>query len=115
MQRGSEHRTNLIVLCPSHLQIQEKCNGAVHVEPILLAYVPDRFKTQGMYSEAVRNKLFLPNLFKTMEICNKIMHTMPKAFHHIPDRFKIQEICDKAFEEDPSSFCDTTSTKKIMA
>ena len=89
----------------NHLKTQEMCNETVHIEPLLLAYVPDLFKTQGMCNEAVRNKLsmmfFVPDHFKTMEMCNKIMRT--KAFHHIPDHFKTQEMCNKAFEEVPSS------------
>ena len=82
------------------------CNEAVHIEPLLLAYVPDRFKTQEMCNEAVRNKpcmLLVPDHLKISKTCNEIMHTMPLTFHSIPDQYKTQEMCKKAIEADPSN------------
>ena len=32
------------------------CHEAVRTEPLLLAYVPDRFKTQEMCNETVENE-----------------------------------------------------------
>ena len=73
--------------------------------PLSLVYVPDRFKTQEIYNEAVHNRLcmmlFVPDHLWPQEMCNEIMHTMPNAFHHLPDHFKTK-ICIKAVELDPS-------------
>ena len=64
-----------IKLIHDHLNTQDMCNEAVHIEPLLLAYVPDRFKTQEMCDEAVRSKpcmLLIPDHLKTSKMCNEI-------------------------------------------
>ena len=38
----------LTITIPDHLKTQEMCNDAVHIEPLSLAYVLDRFKTQAI-------------------------------------------------------------------
>ena len=40
--------THWIKVVPDHLKMQEMYNEAVHIEPLSLTYVPDRFKTQEM-------------------------------------------------------------------
>ena len=82
------------------------CNEAVDIEPLLLAYVPDCFKSQETCDKVVRNKLCmllfaLDHLWR-QGMCNEIMRTMQNAFHRIPDRFKTQEMCIKAVGVDPS-------------
>ena len=40
-----------------HLKTQKMCNEAVRINPISLAYVPDRFKTQGICEKATEKGL----------------------------------------------------------
>ena len=84
---------------PDYLKMPEMYNEAVHIEPISLAYVSDRFKIQEMCNEAGTKLcmlLFVPDHFKTMEMCNEIMRDIPEAFHRIPDGVKTQEMCKTA-------------------
>ena len=65
------------------------CNEVVRIEPSLLVFVPDRFKTQEMYNEAVRNwpwPSFIPDHFRKQETCNEIIQAMPKWFIWIFER-----------------------------
>ena len=59
------------------------CNEAVDIEPVSLAYVPDRFKTQEMCVDAVRRYTYtlyyVADHFKTQEICNEAMFNSPWA------------------------------------
>ena len=38
---------------PSHLNTQEACNETVRINPLLLVYIPDHYKTQEMSDESV--------------------------------------------------------------
>ena len=44
---------HLMIVVPDHFKTQEMYNEAVHMEPNLLVYTPDCFKTQGICKEAV--------------------------------------------------------------
>ena len=51
------------------------CNEAIKIEPSLLVFVPDRFKTQEMHNEAVCNwpwPSFILDHLRTQETCNEI-------------------------------------------
>ena len=96
------------------------CNKAVEKYPLLLAEVPDHFKTQEMCNKAFEKDscllVFVPNCLRAQEICNKgernwpwpsffpdhlrvqetsneIMHAMPDVFHWIFECFKKQGMC----------------------
>ena len=47
------------------------CNKAVHMEPLLLKYIPDHFKTQEMCDKVVKDDSsflrFVPDWFVTKE------------------------------------------------
>ena len=52
------------------------CNEAVRIEPRLLVFVPDRFKTQEMRNETVRIWLspsVIPDHLRTQKTGNEIM------------------------------------------
>ena len=71
-------------------------NKAVTIEPTLLAFVPDRLKTEEMWDEAVGNWSWpscIPDHLRMQETCNEIMQTMPDVFHWISERFKKQSMC----------------------
>ena len=50
-------------------------NEAIKIEPSLLVFVPDRFKTQEMHNETVCNwpwPSFILDHLRTQEMCNEI-------------------------------------------
>ena len=96
MQRGNAYRTTFIGVCPYHL---------VPREPHSLAFVPDRFKTEGMCHEIMRtipNEFHrIPDLFKTQEMCIKVVKKYAWQLYYVPDHFKTQEMCNEVVRIKP--------------
>ena len=61
----------------------EMCNGMVKGEASFLACVPELYKTQEMFKQAVK--------------------IYPYALDYVPEHFKTQEMCDKGVQKEPWS------------
>ena len=70
---------------------------------MLLAEVPDHFKTEEMYEKVVEDSpwylIDVPEHLKTEEICNKAVDKSPLLLVEVPDHFKTQEMCNKAVKK----------------
>ena len=79
------------------------CIKALEEDPCQLKYVPDHFKTQEMFNEAVRNNaavfFLVSGRFKTQEMCIKALGVDPWQLKFVSDHFKTQEMCDKAVRD----------------
>ena len=79
------------------------CIKALEEDPYQLKYVPDHFKTQEMFNEAVRNNaavfFLVSGRFKTQEMCIKALGVDPWQLKFVSDHFKTQEMCDKAVRD----------------
>ena len=53
----------------------------------LMMVVPDHFKTQEMYNEAVQ--IYTPDCFKTQGICKEAVAHNPYALRFIPGHLKM--------------------------
>ena len=86
----------------------------------LLAFVPDRLKTEGFCIKAVRRNSHalghVPDYLNTQKICNVTIRENPAAFFLLPDRFKTPELCEIAVGVDPwqlNDIPDYLKTKKM--
>ena len=72
---------------------------AVSIGPRYLTFLPDHFKTKGVYNEVVRREpstlKFVPENLRTQEMCKRVVEENPLLLRYVPDRFKTKEICDK--------------------
>lgn len=75
---------NLIKEITDYSKTQDICDEGVHIEPFSLGFVRNCFKTQTMYSEAVRIKQYLlkfgPDHIYSHEMCNETIRNITAAF-----------------------------------
>ena len=75
---------NILKYVPGFQGVDE----AVNIGPVHLTS-PDRLKTKGMCSEAVRREPFslmdVPDYFKTEEMCLEAVHKNTYTLGHVPD------------------------------
>ena len=82
------------------------CSKVVRMDPWLLKYIPDHFKTQDMCYEAVEEDLsnlrYVSDHFKMQEMCVKTVCMEPLLLMYILDHLKTTGLCDKTVRDDPS-------------
>ena len=92
----------------------KKCERVVEEDAWLLAYVPDKFKTQKICEKAAEKSPWtmqnVPDSYTTQEICERNLYVLenthdkyiserigekePETFEFISDQGKTQEICE---------------------
>ena len=70
----------------------EMCNEAMRENPIIFFLLPDLFKTQGMWDEAVEKNLWqlinVSNRLKMQEMCNEVVRRELYTLDYVPDHRK---------------------------
>ena len=74
----------------------------MRTEPLLLVYVPDRFKTLEMWERVVEDQAkaleHIPDHFKSKRMCERAIEDEPNTLELVPGHLKTQEMCEKAAE-----------------
>ena len=92
----------MLKFVPDHLRTKKMCKHAVKKLPYLIRYVPDGYKTQH---DSIRDKAILenggtlksvPDRYKNQEMYNNAVDNYPHALEFVPECFMTQEMCDKA-------------------
>ena len=77
---------------------------AVKKYPLLLEYIPDHLKTQGMCDDAVSkgsyNLKYVPGHLKTEKMCKKAFEDDPEALQFVSNWFVTQEQLDIWLHDD---------------
>ena len=67
------------------------CNKAITKNGETLESVPDCYKNQKLFNQAVVHaKEFVPECYKTQEMLNKVVHRYLYVFDSVPDQYKTQ-------------------------
>ena len=81
------------------------CKKAFEKDPLWLEYVPDCFKTQGMFKKAIeKDPLWLeyvPDCFKKQGMCKRASEKDSWLLRYVPDHLKTQETCTQAVSNNP--------------
>ena len=59
----------------------------------------------------------VPDRYKTQGMCDKAFDDNPSTIKYLPDRYKTHEMCDKAIDDDPHALefvPDRYKTKKCV-
>ena len=94
------------------------CEEAAWIELCFLAFVPNRFKVEGLCIKTLRRNSYafdcVPDNLKTQKICNEAMRENPAAYFLVSDYFKTQEMRNDAADVNPWSLYDVPDYHKTQ-
>ena len=74
------------------------CDKNVEKDSLILKFVLDSFKTQGMLLKSLLAIIHVPDQHKTQQMCENPFWKNPEMLQFIPNRYKTQKMCRNAVD-----------------